>query len=344
MPDSYDEVVLESNYDWHTEDRRYGIGNRNVPDGTANGQAHVETNGVDVKPETTPAPSGDEPNGTRSSSPDLKGKRKAIELLSSDDEGSPTRTLPNGNTLAPPRVPLRPTPASSAPLSAPPSTRPSVGPSSSRTSAQPNAIIDLTLSDSEDEGESRPPSDPAPTRDRSAGSDNGTDPYFRQPGAGSTSRAAADSLSPLPRHDYPGVPTLSVAREDPASRPQHSAWSGWRERWTAPNVTDSPVASNDQTLSRPVHPLPPRPVLSPMSASYPPVRPFNQNGATTPLSEPTPAQRLINLSQQYDPDRPWGKQYDPNYLGQFAWERPPGMEPRAQRPRASDFMDDGPRA
>ena len=147
VPESVDEVVIEANGDWHTEDGKYGIAswlqqNATVP-------LPSEPQSIAPSPEQSP------------NSPGNKGKRKAIEILSSDDEDDAplSRARVSDSYYNP--VPPPPTP-------------PTI---SARAPSQPlsGGVIDLTM-ESSDEGEA----------DEEA-------THFHQPGADYTSRAADDS-------------------------------------------------------------------------------------------------------------------------------------------------------
>jgi len=183
VPDSFDEVVIESNSDWHTEDKKYGaaswlathqsapVSNGAVPNGT-----HHSPTPQAAKPAPKLSPD----------SPDRKGKRKAIEILSSDEDedvdvplsrvnghtsSSHTASSSHQASLPPPRPPARAPSASSARQQ---SQQPA-------TTGSGGRIIDLTLDSSDDD------------------EDELEDAYFRQPDVESTSRAADDSTRA--RHD-----------------------------------------------------------------------------------------------------------------------------------------------
>jgi E3 SUMO-protein ligase PIAS1 len=120
-----EEVVIEDDGEWHTADGKYGS------------DAWIKANGPEPAPKVS-----------RSPTPVLK--RKAVMVLSSDDEDSPSKR-PSARA------------SSSRPPSArPPSARPpSVRPPMSRTSTNGRAegIIDLTLSDDDE-----PPARAGPSR------------------------------------------------------------------------------------------------------------------------------------------------------------------------------------
>lgn len=137
VPDSYDEVFVEGDNQWHTEDNKYGSAAW-LAQHAANGNAVVEE-----KPRTTPNDEEQDRKGSEfrvSTSPDPKGKRKAIEILSSDDEDE--QPLSKANSRPPPPIRNESLLSAAPSTSRPPSTRPQ--------SAAPAAVIDLTLSDSDD--------------------------------------------------------------------------------------------------------------------------------------------------------------------------------------------------
>ncbi|KAK4689486.1 hypothetical protein P7C73_g627, partial [Tremellales sp. Uapishka_1] len=146
-PETVDEVVIEPKGDWHTEDNKFG---------STSWLAQHPSAASPSKPSAVPTPR------ESSESPDTKGKRKAIEILSSsdddDDDDVPLSKVPHRSTSSrQASIPSRPT----VPLKI----------TASR------AVIDLT-EDSEDDDEE-------------------SSTYFRQPGATSTSLDVADSF-PLP--------------------------------------------------------------------------------------------------------------------------------------------------
>jgi hypothetical protein len=145
VPEKYDEVVIEADNAWHTEDGAYGSA------------SWLRLNATSAKATREPTPKNDDdepdtkPDQFRlSSSPDLKGKRKAIEILSSDDEDYEqplAKTINTNNNLRPPAIN---TTASASHSVAPSISRP---PSAQPPPAPSGAIIDLTLSDSDDDVE-----------------------------------------------------------------------------------------------------------------------------------------------------------------------------------------------
>ncbi|ODN78029.1 hypothetical protein L202_05113 [Cryptococcus amylolentus CBS 6039] len=145
VPDDYDDVILEPSGEWHTEDNKYAsevwraahpppappapaIPSVPPPSGPSS-----STPGLETKPSLTQLNGNDSSNGEGA-------KRKVVEILDSDDEDS----LRGKSSAAP---------SSRVSLSIPP-----VG---ARTGLN-TPIIDLTLSDSEDEGPPPPPRAPAP--------------------------------------------------------------------------------------------------------------------------------------------------------------------------------------
>ena len=147
VPDSVDEVVIEANGDWHTEDGKFGIASWLAQNATEPAPSIPQS--IAPSPEQSPKSTGN------------KGKRKAIEILSSDDEDDAplSRARVSASYLNP--VPTHPTPSTT----------------SARAPSQPLTfgVIDLTM-ESSDDGEA----------DEEA-------THFHQPGADYTSRAADDS-------------------------------------------------------------------------------------------------------------------------------------------------------
>ncbi|EJT49282.1 chromosome condensation-related protein [Trichosporon asahii var. asahii CBS 2479] len=130
VPDSYDEVVLESNGDWHTADEKYGGAEWMAANGSAPPPA-VTTPVVEEKPVIKRSRSA-------SSDPADRSKRRAIEILSdSDDEPAPKAVNGHANGAV--------------------SVSAAATPTSARSTAPPQlAVIDLTLSDSDDDDEPAP--------------------------------------------------------------------------------------------------------------------------------------------------------------------------------------------
>lgn len=154
VPEKYDEVVIEADNAWHTEDGAYGS------------PSWLALNAKIAQTTRAPTPKKEEddakPNKFRlSTSPDPKGKRKAIEILSSDDEDDEPPLAKSNPGLQPPLQP-RQLSSSAAPASRPPSVQP--------PAQKPNnAVIDLTLDSDDEEVEDavtnfdRPPSAVNPT-------------------------------------------------------------------------------------------------------------------------------------------------------------------------------------
>lgn len=188
VPEAVDEVILEPDGEWHSEDNKYAssawmAAHASVP---APAQASSSSSaGIDTKPMVGSITNGHgrhlsvtPPTRSSSVSADLKGKRKAIEILSSDDEDdAPLSRSTGGTTLAPS---LRPSRQQSLNRSS--SSRPSVAPVS-------DAIIDLTLS-SDDE-------DDRPVRKGN--------PIARHPDAGSSRSATLAASSRNSLHDKDGA-------------------------------------------------------------------------------------------------------------------------------------------
>jgi E3 SUMO-protein ligase PIAS1 len=138
VPDKYDEVVIEADNAWHTEDGAYGS------------SSWLALNAKSAQATRAPTPKEEQedskPDHFRlSTSPDPKGKRKAIEILSSDDEEE--EPLAKSNSVL--QVPTQSRPYSAAPSTScqPSAQPPAPGPSKPAN----NAVIDLTLSDSDDD-------------------------------------------------------------------------------------------------------------------------------------------------------------------------------------------------
>jgi hypothetical protein len=123
VPESVEEVIVDADFKWRTEDGKF------TSDGPA--QKPVD-NGIPTPPSEPKAESSRAPSAAPSASAPPAGKRKAIEILSSDDEED---ERPLSRSRPPP---LR-TPSASASVSVPPPAT--------------DGVIDLTLSDSEDEDE-----------------------------------------------------------------------------------------------------------------------------------------------------------------------------------------------
>ncbi|WVQ76972.1 hypothetical protein IAR50_006651 [Cryptococcus sp. DSM 104548] len=143
VPDDYDDVILEPSGEWHTEDNKYAS---DIWRATHPLPAPPASAIPSVPPPSGPSTSTEyetKPSMTQLNDNDYGGgegsKRKVVEILDSDDEGS--------------------NPAKS---SAPPSSRVSLSiPPAGGRSGLSTPIIDLTLDDSDDEGPPPPPV-PAP--------------------------------------------------------------------------------------------------------------------------------------------------------------------------------------
>ncbi|WVF70628.1 hypothetical protein IAT40_005421 [Kwoniella sp. CBS 6097] len=192
VPDSFDDVVLEPTGDWHTEDNKFGSA------------AWMAQHGVapppDAKPEIASSPMSNDSAPTGETGTNAKRKFVEIVLSDSDDdddeeEERPLASRANGSKPPPP-------PPTSAPPPPPPRLPPTApsstaGPSSARSSVQPvNEIIDLTLSDSEDD-------DDAETQDEPP---SASQTYFQNPGSGYANQNAVDSRPPLPIRNDQGIP------------------------------------------------------------------------------------------------------------------------------------------
>ena len=239
VPDSVEEVIVESDLEWHSEDNKYGssawlkLQGIDVP--SANGDTSPAE---ETKPEIIPSPS-------HTDSPESKGKRKAIEILSSDDEEDDIEaplsrstipngsSRPNGNASTQLSVPLRPV----APLRTP-STTASLPPPPPPT----NVVIDLTL-DSSDEADDDDEGESAPT----------TQQYFHQPGVGYMSRGAVDSLRPPPPRP-PRLPKVDLGSRldlNSFSTGAYGVWLGERDRgWSGASVSAAATTSPYESLFR----------------------------------------------------------------------------------------------
>lgn len=128
VPDSYDEVTLESNGEWHTTDNKFHSSGW-VPPVTSVPVTAVSTPGLSAKRERSPTPDAS-----------AGGKRRAIEVLSdSSDEDEPRSNGTNGHHAR-----------SAQASTAPPGSR-----ASSSLGVTP-AVIDLTLSSDEEDDPPRP--------------------------------------------------------------------------------------------------------------------------------------------------------------------------------------------
>lgn len=190
VPDSVEEVIVDADFNWRTEDGKF------TSDGPA--QKPVD-NGIPTPTSEPKAESSRAPSAAPSAPAAPVGKRKAIEILSSDDEdGERPLSRSRPQTLR--------TPSASASVSVPPPAN--------------AGVIDLTLSDSEDEDEEG-------------------QQFFPPPGAGTGRDAVDSTRQSLPpiktqeaesgaRHngDYNPVPRpiyepLSRPSHDPPSRPAY---------------------------------------------------------------------------------------------------------------------------
>ena len=217
---------------------------RRVP--LPNGNGHLEE-----KPQSpsryehgTPPvlPSPDDSN----TPPDRKGKRKAIEILSSDDEeedrplssrAHPSLALPiNGHSgLALPNGPPHGPPGSSFRFPHPINAQRT--PSTATPAPAERGVIDLTAdsSDEEDNAEA----------EREDESSEPSLPYFRQPGAGSTSRVAVELNRPSPHFPLP-----EAGVEVPAARLNSFATN------SLPSFATIPINTKPTVLSPPSAPSP----------------------------------------------------------------------------------------
>lgn len=152
-----EEVLLEEEGEWHTEDGKFGSASWMAKHPPAlptnpNGGAQMPTPAATESTETRR-----DASQLRSESPDTKGKRKAIEILSSDDEderpllyraASAVGGPPSGRPLYD-RLPS----GSAAPSGSRPSAPPGRSPSRAPPAGGRAAVIDLTLSSDEEDDE-----------------------------------------------------------------------------------------------------------------------------------------------------------------------------------------------
>lgn len=176
VPDSVDEVVIESAGEWHTEDNKFG-----APSWLSTHRPTTITNGATPSAPRPPEPSAEPKAEPDSDPPDPKGKRKAIEILSSDDDEDDV-PLSRVNGHSPSHQPSMPPPPGPP---SPPAQNPST--SSARQPSQPantGGVIDLTLDSSDEEDDADDPT------------------YFCRPDVGYSSRAHADDDSTRTRLEY----------------------------------------------------------------------------------------------------------------------------------------------
>lgn len=261
VPEDYDEVVIEGDDNtWHTEDGKYGspawmaanaaatAATTTTTNDSANG--NDTANGTGTTTAASPERDQDrKPSEFRLSlSPDPKGKRKAIEILSSDDEDEQPLAK-----LADSRPPPATSRGDSTLSAAPPASRPtSTRPPSAAPGPAP--VIDLTLSDSDDSGDEDPYTDRQSER--------------RGPGATSASLPPAKALGPQSSVRAPLAPSKapSFGSNSAPHRPSTNLSSSSRpdldfanrrpsfDRPTEPsrfNSTTSNHSNNHDTLQPP---------------------------------------------------------------------------------------------
>ncbi|KAL7419222.1 E3 SUMO-protein ligase pli1 [Cryptotrichosporon argae] len=208
-PDDVDEVVIEPNGEWHTENNQYAS--------PAWAAEH---------PPSEPAPRAATKRERSPTDSPVKGKRPAIELLSDDSDAD----VPSGPTTVPVSN------GTSAQSSAPP--RPTMSRTSSAAPAAA-AVIDLTLSsdeDDDDEGAGRPAV--------SARTGSASSPGFRQPGAvGSGPGAAFVTRTLIGHHPHEfrqlagGRPLPGAGLASYSSAPGPPAPASLAAPYTYPNGT-----------------------------------------------------------------------------------------------------------
>lgn len=198
---------MEADYKWRTEDNKYSSEMKEQPAP----ELPTPSSMSDSKREESRQP-------TDSASPKREvttGKRKAIEILSSDDDDEDDMPLARQN-----RPNIIRTPSASASASVPPTN---------------NTVIDLTLSDSEDEEEPQ---------------------YFRQPGAG-TDRDAADSTRQSQAPKLPEMDTGARLNLDTSSRslPPLSSSSGSNSTYPRPLLLPSRLRESHRVPEIDINPL-----------------------------------------------------------------------------------------
>ena len=141
---------------------------------------------------------------------DLKGKRKAIEILSSDEDNDVPLSHLNGHSSSSHQPPM-PTPHREPSSS---SARHSSRQASQQAIPPPNGrgVIDLTLESSDENDED----------------DHVNATYFHQPGVDYTSRAAAESTRT--RHEVYNEPEPDVRLND-LGETRGVDWDTWQEDW-----------------------------------------------------------------------------------------------------------------
>ncbi|WVQ82518.1 hypothetical protein IAT38_004647 [Cryptococcus sp. DSM 104549] len=189
VPDSVDDVVLEPSGEWHTEDNKYGSAGwfaENPSLKPASAAAGASTSAAPSPPPESKPSFGSLRSPSQADGSTSNGKRKVVEILSSDDD-EPDEPLAKTNGT---------------------SSRFSGGIPSSRNSSAPqsSAVIDLTLSDSDDDEDDAQPRAPA-----GAG--------FRGPGPVSD-RVAFDSTRP------PSASHASTQKEDAVVRQANGGGRG----------------------------------------------------------------------------------------------------------------------
>jgi hypothetical protein len=171
-PEETDQVVLEPDLEWHTEDGKYGSTEwlaKNPP--TAEPVKNV-ANGNGNRAEREASRSA-KPNITQSPSPapDNKGKRKAIEILSdSDDDDDTPRKTGHVNGTHGYQAPEARLPSTTVSTIPPPNPAP-----------KSTGVIDLTLDSSDEEDDPPPRPTPVHRPSQSNGSHAGSSQGFQQP-------------------------------------------------------------------------------------------------------------------------------------------------------------------
>jgi len=275
VPEKYDEVVIEADNTWHTEDGAYGS------------SSWLALNAKSAQSTRAPTPKKEEedskPDPFRlSTSPDPKGKRKAIEILSSDDEDEPPLSKSNPG-LQPPIQP-RQLSASAAPASRQPSTQPAPKPN--------NAVIDLTLDSDDEEVE-----DAVTNFDRPAASSNMVSASAQTLAPPTTNtRAGPSARSPsytFPRYSGEGSNENGYSNGNgngSGSRPEPNYTNGhdrpYAQASSSSSATTSTEAARQVTTDRYVPPYMPARPEAPFT--YNPNKHSSSNRSYRPPPPPAP--------------------------------------------------------
>ena len=202
--------MIEPHGDWHTEDDKYG-----TEVWLAKHQSTPKINGDPTLTDDLRSPTSPQlPDPLSVLVPDTldsKGKRKAIEIISSDEDDEFPLSHLNGHASSS-NQPSMPTPHRGMSSS---SARPTSRQASQQAIPLPNArsVIDLTLDVSDENDED----------DDEVGT-----AYFRQPDAGFMSRGTAESTQT--HHEVCVEPEPNVRLNDFGER-GGADWDTWQEDW-----------------------------------------------------------------------------------------------------------------